>query len=70
MLHEILLALLGYTGSIIVEVPQEVQTLTEQDLDEDFEQMGPNLNRNIRFQVNPSLTWLSKAEIEQLNQLV
>jgi len=37
MLHEILLALLGNTGSIILEVAQTLQSLTSDDLDGDVD---------------------------------
>ena len=66
MLHEILLALLGHTGSVIVQVSQ---TLNDIALD-DVEELNAEVDRSIKFRVNPNLTFLSVAEIEQLNNLV
>ena len=70
MLHEVLFALLGHTGSIIIEVPeQDAQELSNQMniLDED----GPMSQATvIKFMVNPNLTFLSQAEIDQLNKIV
>lgn len=59
MIHEILFALLGHTGSIIIELPSTL------------EEMGkiPELRR-IVFIVNPNLEFLSAAEVEQLNKIV
>lgn len=59
MIHEILFALLGHTGSIIIELPATLDDLgTNPDL------------RQILFIVNPNLVFLSAAEIEQLNKIV
>lgn len=59
MLHEILFALLGHTGSIIIELPASLDDLGKnQDL------------RQVVFIVNPNLTFLSLAEVEQLNKVV
>lgn len=55
MLHEVLLALLGHTGSIFMQV---VQTL------EDINSLE---EKPVQFQVNPNLPFLSQAEIDQLN---
>jgi hypothetical protein len=59
MLHEILLALLGHTGSIFMQV---VQTLDDIDLDAS--------EKPIKFCVNANLSFISQAEINQLNILV
>ena len=53
MIHEILFALLGHTGSIIIELPY-----TLEDLDK-----NPEL-RQVCFIVNPNLSFLSAAEVE------
>lgn len=59
MIHEILFALLGHTGSIIIELPASLDDLGKnQDL------------RQVVFIVNPNLTFLSLAEVEQLNKVV
>ena len=59
MIHEILFALLGHTGSIVIELPASLEDLGKnQDL------------RQVVFIVNPNLTFLSTAEIEQLNKIV
>jgi hypothetical protein len=60
MLHEILLALLGHTGSIIIQ-----QVLTLDDLNELSDSTPP-----IKFMVNPNLDFISQAERHQLNVLV
>lgn len=59
MIHEILFALLGHTGSIIIELPA---TLEDFGTNPDF--------RQVCFIVNPNLLFLSAAEIEQLNKIV
>ena len=51
MIHEILFALLGHTGSIIIELPQSL---------EDFDKSSDQ----VCFIVNPNLNFLSAAEIE------
>lgn len=51
MIHEILFALLGHTGSIIIELPATLEDL------------GSDL-RQVSFIVNPNLVFLSAAEIE------
>ncbi len=58
MIHEILFALLGHTGSIIIELPATLDDLNSPDL------------RLIQFIVNPNMIFLSSAEIEQLNKIV
>ena len=60
MLHEVLFALLGHVGSIIIEVPVASGMGFENHLDEG----------SVRYIVNPNLTFLSRAEIEQLNRVV
>lgn len=84
MLHEVLFALLGFTGSIFRQVPDE-RTFSNRkysrflylnlagndgnpDLDLDASMNGPN--RDLRFCVNTGIDFLSKAEIELLNQLI
>ena len=67
MLHEILFALLGHTGSIIIEVPElDSQTMTDQLMNGQTEQSAGQ----IRFMVNPNLNFLSLAEVDQLNKIV
>ena len=67
MLHEILFALLGHTGSIIIEVPElDSQTMTDQLMNGQTEQTAGL----IRFMVNPNLNFLSAAEVDQLNKIV
>jgi hypothetical protein len=58
MIHEILFALLGHTGSIIIELPATLDDLNSPDL------------HLIQFIVNPNMIFLSSAEIEQLNKIV
>jgi hypothetical protein len=58
MLHEVLLALLGHTGSIFMQVVQTLEDIN--NLEE----------KPCQFQVNPNLPFLSQAEIDQLNKLV
>ena len=58
MIHEILFALLGHTGSIIIELPATLDDLNSPEL------------RLIQFIVNPNMFFLSSAEIEQLNKIV
>ena len=60
MLHEVLFALLGFTGSIFIQLKDEN---IEMDLDASMN--GPN--RDLRFCVNPSIDFLSKAEVDLLN---
>jgi gamma-tubulin complex component 4 len=57
MIHEILFALLGHTGSIVIELPASIEELHAQI-------------RKIVFIVNPNLGFLSQAEVEQLNKIV
>lgn len=59
MIHEILFALLGHTGSIIIELPANLEEIDK----------IPEL-RQIVFIVNPNLSFLSSAEVEQLNKIV
>ena len=63
MLHEILFALLGITGSVIIEVP-----LTEDNLHglEHLDESGSSdgTQRAFKFVVNPDLRFLSLAEID------
>jgi len=59
MIHEILFALLGHTGSIIIELPATLEDLGK----------NPEL-RQLCFIVNPNLSFLSAAEVEQLNKIV
>lgn len=60
MLHEILLALFGHTGSVFTQ-----STLGLMDINN-----IENQPRNIKFQVNATIKFLSQAEQDQLNQLV
>lgn len=60
MLHEILLALLGHTGSIFLKqhhTLDDINDLTHSDT-------------HLSFFVNPSLAFLSPAEKHQLNALI
>lgn len=61
MLHEVLLALLGHTGSIFMQI---VQTL------DDIHALDETEERPVKFCVNPNLGFLSQAETDQLNNLV
>ena len=65
MLHEILFALLGHTGSIFIE---EVKPVGIANIDELADE--EDIDQSIKFIVNPSLGFLSLAEIEQLNKIV
>lgn len=59
MIHEILFALLGHTGSIVIELPATLEDLSK------------NLDlRQVLFIINPNLAFLSTAEVEQLNKIV
>ena len=69
MLHEILFALLGHTGSIIIELPVLEQIEFTKNLLSQAEN-GEYQNRQLRFMVNPNLSFLSRAEVEQLNKIV
>ena len=69
MLHEILFALLGHTGSIIIELPVLEQVEFTKNLLSQAEH-GEYHNRQIKFMVNPNLSFLSRAEVEQLNKIV
>ena len=65
MLHEILLALMGLTGSIIIEIPLDA----EGNLDglhqlEDSLSSSEEVERPVKFVVNPDLRFLSLAEID------
>ena len=69
MLHEILFALLGHTGSIIIELPvleqiEFTKNLLSQAANGEFS------NHQLKFMVNPNLNFLSRAEVEQLNKIV
>lgn len=76
MLHEILFALLGHTGSIIIELPQVEQQLEfvkQMLLDQSMNGSrdgGSSTYQVIRFMVNPNLNFLSRAEVEQINKIV
>jgi hypothetical protein len=50
MIHELLFALLGHTGSIIIELPRSLEDEAQPD--------------KVQFIVNPNLYFLSAAEIE------
>ena len=54
MFHEIIFALLGHTGSIFVEY---VKPMNIDEMDFDDQEV-------IKFCVNPTITFLSVAEIE------
>ena len=69
MLHEILFALLGHTGSIIIELPPLDTAELSKNLLSQAEN-GVYNNRQVRFMVNPNLNFLSRAEVEQLNKIV
>ena len=69
MLHEILFALLGHTGSIIIELPALEQIEFTKNLLSAAED-GQFQSRQIKFMVNPNLSFLSRAEVEQLNKIV
>jgi hypothetical protein len=60
MLHEILLALFGHTGSVFTQSALSLNDINNLE----------NQPRNIRFQVNATIKFLSQAEQDQLNQLV
>jgi hypothetical protein len=60
MLHEILFALLGHTGSIFIE--QEKPTIGLTNIDEMAE--PDDRDSAPKFIVNPSLGFISTAEIE------
>lgn len=75
MLHEILLALFGNTGSIIIELPlieQNLDFARQMMLENPFdyaegyrgEQHGEGNYGLLRFMVNPNLNFLSRAEID------
>ena len=61
MLHEILLALLGHTGSIFIK---QHQTL------DDINDLSHTADGTLRFYTNPSLGFISAAERQQLDALV
>lgn len=66
MLHEILLALMGLTGSIIIEVPLDAEG---QNLDglhqlEESISSSDEVEKPVKFVVNPDLRFLSLAEID------
>ena len=81
MLHEILFALLGHTGSIIIELPmfeQAADFVKQMNIDQS---MNGSFNRGqvaigegnypiLRFMVNPNLNFLSRAEVDQINKIV
>jgi hypothetical protein len=54
MLHEILLALLGHTGSVFMQQVQTLDDINEFDGSE----------KPIKFRVNPGLGFLSQAEVD------
>lgn len=75
MLHEILFALLGHTGSIIIELPQfeqavefAKQMMVDQSMNGSFNRgHGPSGESGypiLRFMVNPNLNFLSRAEVD------
>ena len=78
MLHEILLALFGNTGSIIIELPlieQNLDFARQMMLENPFDYTGGYDNNRgeqhgegnfglLRFMVNPNLNFLSRAEID------
>jgi len=66
MLHEILFALIGHTGSIFIE--QEKATIGLSNIDEMAEPQ--ECESAPKFIVNPSLGFISQAEIEQLNNII
>ena len=83
MLHEILFALLGHTGSVIIELPQVEQAVefAKQMMMLDTSMQGSITGANgahggensyptLRFMVNPNLNFLSRAEVEQINKIV
>jgi len=81
MLHEILFALLGHTGSIIIELPQFEQALEyakQMLLEASVPVSGGGANHGVsdssytvlRFMVNPNLNFLSRAEVDQINKIV
>jgi len=66
MLHEILFALLGHTGSIFIEEQKPAVALD--NIDEMAEPQESDCTP--KFIVNSSLGFISQAEIEQLNIIV
>ena len=75
MLHEILFALLGHTGSIIIELPQLEPALDmakQMMLDNSMNgsmnggggSQGEASYAMLRFMVNPNLNFLSRAEVD------
>ena len=70
MLHEILLALLGLTGSIIIEAPDDNQGLNGLGQLDKSESEFRDLMRVIKFVVNPDLRFLSIAERDQINKVI
>ena len=61
MLHEVLLALLGYTGSVIIKVTASLGDLDLEDIDELADR---TVDHQVKFMVNPHLTFISVAEVE------
>ena len=81
MLHEILFALLGHTGSIIIELPTLEPALEfAKSMMLDASMNGSVNNPTgapgegnytiLRFMVNPNLNFLSRAEVDQINKIV
>ena len=70
MLHEILFALLGLTGSIVIEVPDESSLSQGLDQLDNSDESQDDLIRPSQFIVNPDLRFLSLAERDQINKIV
>lgn len=72
MFHEILVALIGHTGAVIVEAPTHLRNLTLDQLDEEGAEVNEfqENNKLLRFHVSPSISFLSSAEAQQISELV
>lgn len=66
MYHELLFALLGYTGELVVETPLPRAKKTSQHLDND----PHHRDIPIEFSLHPALTFLSSSEYQLLNPLL